>query len=283
MFLKELGCPDEAAAELERARGVLEDLRAASLEREVVDAQLPACLNNLGLLALDGGQHAVAVTHFEAAAAYRRSRRALEPMDQDNVVYLGGTLCNHGHALRELGRTTDAVAMYQQSIDLLDRTVPGCTCGCRDLYARMAGEHIILTAQSFLRNALDGRAACLGQGARFGLVQLGAEGHARAVTIEPSALVESTSRLDQLRTELLDIVTLRAGPFVLDLSRVGALNAATAELLTHLRGRVLGAGEDLVLVGDETSGLGTLGATQRDGLGPWHKTYAEAIAADSAD
>lgn len=275
---------DLAIAYLELARSGLAEQqlrKALSLLRSRAETHslVPACMNRLGILYLDDKRIDLARTFFEEAEVLRLAWQMLHPEDEANVVYLGGTRCNLGHALRESGRTAEALAYYLLSIETLDARIPGCTCGCRDMYASMLGEHVILTAQRFLRNALEGRAACLREAPRLHLLRSMFERGLKVLALDSRASRLDTDALRELRVEFLDAVTLEQGPFLVDLTEVGLVPLALAELLIHLRGRTMGSGQDVAFVGPEAVALSAIDPKVRSEIAPWFPSREVALAA----
>jgi len=226
--------------------------------------QIAGCRNHLGLLYLDETEFAQASEQFQMALTIRKELAARFPHDELNIVYLGGAMCNLGNAAGELEDFDTAMDWLNQSINLLDQSIPGCDCGCRDMLANMAaqlgsGPSPVLVAEQFLKNALGSRRWVLeksGRAERF--VKLHCEDRqqhtiARVLTprlaLSEDASPEEAAAFQELRCELLDIVSCGNFRVVIDLSDVTELDARGAALLLHLRGRLIGMGEPAVLCG----------------------------------
>lgn len=226
--------------------------------------QLAACQNHLGLLYQETNSLEQSFRAFEEALAHRETLLKTDPKDEENLVYLGGTLCNLGNVACDREEFENALAWYHRSIDILDRSIPGCDCGCRDVQAEidsfMSGcPSPVLIAHQFLRNALDGRASALRHLApdkRFVHVRWSRRGKSLVLSILTEKLVDDgtsssaeESPLRQLRRELLDAVTGSNDAIVFDLQGVKEMDASGAALLLHLRQRLVGSGEWPVLCG----------------------------------
>jgi hypothetical protein len=126
-----------------------------------------ACHNLLGLLYLDQQQLAEAATSFDEAISLRRELRRLFPKDRENEVYLGGALCNRGHASADM-HPDAASEFYKQSLAILRHPTQTCKCSywdeqrqswwCEQLEAlgQAAGLHWVALAPYFIDNATEG-------------------------------------------------------------------------------------------------------------------------------
>lgn len=123
--------PDLAQANFQLAVDLSEHGAAtkskASNRRQTV---LAASLNHLGLIALHAEDGDAATRFFDRAIQTRRTLQGLFPDDRENQVYLGGALCNRGHA----AKTTDpsaATMFYEESLQIL-RQERTCECSYYD-------------------------------------------------------------------------------------------------------------------------------------------------------
>lgn len=126
-----------------------------------------ACHNLLGLQCLDGQRMSDAINLFDHAIALRRELRRLFPKDRENEVYLGGALCNRGHA--SAGSNVDAATeFYLQSLAVLRQPTQTCECSywdeqrqswwCEQLegLGQMLGLPWVALAPQFIDNANEG-------------------------------------------------------------------------------------------------------------------------------
>jgi tetratricopeptide (TPR) repeat protein len=220
---------DEAEQAYNQALNIWQELSSAQPGDAQVLARIAGCKNHLGLLYQDAGSLPRAAGFFREALAIRESLLVSDPQDEENLVYLGGTLCNLGNVAADGNDVPAALSWYHKSIDIFDRSVPGCDCGCRDMHANMMAVATgrpspILIAQQFLRNALQGRATLLDRrspGQRYRHVRCSERDNNTVVSILTERL--GTSRSDpvaqdevlrELRRELLDAIILARGSAV---------------------------------------------------------------------
>ncbi len=139
-----------------------ERLKNNSSQTHFSDSMLAGCQNQLGMLYSDCGPLDKAETALDNAIARRKRIVSEVPDDMENRVYLAGAICNRAHVASKSGQRDAAIALYDQSLQMLDQTIPPCDCGCRDAIAGAMSEamghpHWILTAHHFRRNAEAGR------------------------------------------------------------------------------------------------------------------------------
>ncbi len=149
-----VGLREFAERAYHRAISVLLSIRGNS---KLARSQIAACNNQLGLIFFETAQRERAVPFFDKAIEIRRELSTSYPDDAENKIYLAGALCNHGHVSRELGQNSSAHSFYEQSLELIEKTIPTCDCGCRDMLAEMISHstnhpHWIFTAHQFRRN-----------------------------------------------------------------------------------------------------------------------------------
>ena len=92
---------------------------------------IAACHNLLGLRYLDEQRFSEAATEFDAAIRLRSELRRLFPKDRENEVYLGGALCNRGHASAS-SEPGMARQFYEQSLAVLRQANRMCECSYWD-------------------------------------------------------------------------------------------------------------------------------------------------------
>ena len=131
---------------------------------EFARAQLAACRNHIGLLNLEQADYPKAAAAFDQAIAMREEVARRSPKDQENLVFLGGALCNRGIAAREMGQITAARQYFEKSQQTLDPLVSGFDCGSAEALAealsRMTGSpHWLLLAFQFKKTAMEGLAS----------------------------------------------------------------------------------------------------------------------------
>lgn len=124
--------------------------------------QLAACKNHLGLLYMDNKLPEKAAVALDEAITIRKALSDLEPDDSENQVYLGGAICNRAHLVQAQGKKEEAEKLYDQSIQILERAIPHCDCGCQNLLANMISQitshqHWITVAHQFKFNAEQGK------------------------------------------------------------------------------------------------------------------------------
>jgi tetratricopeptide (TPR) repeat protein len=132
------------------------------------NSQLAACKNHLGLLNLEKGDYSKAATVFDEAIAMREQFARRSPKDDENLVFLGGALCNRGIATRDMRQNEAAQSYFQKSLQVLDPLLSRCECGSAEALAvalsRMTGApHWLLLAFRFRKNASEGLASVKGE------------------------------------------------------------------------------------------------------------------------
>lgn len=90
-----------------------------------------ACHNHLGLQYLDERRFEDAAKSFDSAIGIRHELRRLFPKERENEVYLGGALCNRGHASAGSNPTL-AKVFYEQSLSILRQPIQTCDCSYWD-------------------------------------------------------------------------------------------------------------------------------------------------------
>jgi tetratricopeptide (TPR) repeat protein len=255
---------EEAEKTYGRAMELWQEVAAAKPDNTHVAGCIAGCKNHLGLLYQDAGSLQQAASLYGEALALREKLFASDPGDEENRVYLGGTLCNLANLAMAQDNFQESLRWYNQSIDILDQSIPGCDCGCRDMSANMIA-HLtgrpspLLVAQQFLRNALAGRAslfATQGHGLRYRQVRCLDRDQGTVISILTERLVAQRAgspgqdaSLYELKRELLDAVMSARGSVILDLQAVKELDAEGVAILLHLRGRLVGSGEWPLLSG----------------------------------
>jgi tetratricopeptide (TPR) repeat protein len=249
---------NEAENAYEQALNIWQEISSAQPRDAQVLSCIAGCKNHLGLLYQDAGSFAQAAGFFREALDPREKVLASDAQNEENVVYLGGTLCNLGNVAADQNDVQTALTWYHRSIDILDRSVPGCDCGCRDVLGNMIAATTgrpspILVAQQFLRNALQGRATVLERrspGLRFRHLRCSERDNNTVVSVLAERLGASRSGrlaedeiMQELKRELLDAITLARGSIILDLQAVKDMDANGVALLLHLRGRLVGGGK----------------------------------------
>lgn len=126
-----------------------------------------ACHNLLGLRFLDDLRTADAAAHFDEAIRLRRELRRLFPKDRENEVYLGGALCNRGHASAKTD-ANEAARFYEESLAAIRQPQRMCECSYWDeqrqswwcsqleVYEQMIGLKWVGLAPRFIDNAMVG-------------------------------------------------------------------------------------------------------------------------------
>ena len=126
--------------------------------------------NHLGLLFLNRGKAEQAAMEFDKAIALRRELLRLFPKERENEVYLGGALCNRGHACAD-SDPASAALFYEESLRILRQPVRTCECSywdanreswwCEQLEAlgQCLGLEWVKLAPQFIDNAKQGLAS----------------------------------------------------------------------------------------------------------------------------
>lgn len=126
-----------------------------------------ACYNLLGIQYIEMKQFGHARKSLDEAIQLRRELRRLFPKDRENEVYLGGALCNRGHACADTN-ANEAADFYQQSLEVLRQPNQTCECGywdeerqswwCSQLEAigQALDMQWVALAPRFIDNAADG-------------------------------------------------------------------------------------------------------------------------------
>jgi tetratricopeptide (TPR) repeat protein len=131
---------------------------------------IAACHNHLGMMWLEHGPAERAAAAFDEAISYRRNLLRHFPKDRENQVYLGGALCNRGHAAAD-SDPTSAAAFYHESLQILRQPTQTCDCSywdeerqswwCSQLesLAQLLGLPWVELAPQFIDNAMRGLAS----------------------------------------------------------------------------------------------------------------------------
>lgn len=261
---RELGIRAESQAAYDACRQLSRKL----LERTPTDLELlgrvAACHNLTGLLLLDHNEPERAAEEFAQAVAIREQIQQSHPGDGLNRVYLAGAICNLGAAAAVESRFESALSRFEQAIELLDREIPGCECGCRDmtmnLIAQVSQQPMpVMVAHQFLWNAVQGRGDVLnrsGLGPRYRQIRCETQQECLIVSVLPSRLcgsstatTEDLQTFRELRFDLVDVATVFPGAIVVDLRHVEQADAEVLTLLSHVEGRLVGSGRSLALSG----------------------------------
>src|SRR5262249_25591920 len=136
-FYRALKKKDEAEKAYEQALKTWQALLSAHPGDARIIGHIAGCKNHLGLLYQDTGSLQQATDFFQQAVSLREGLLKSHPEDDANVVYLGGAMCNLGNIAAQRNELETALAWYHRSIDMLDRSIPGCDCGCRDMHANL--------------------------------------------------------------------------------------------------------------------------------------------------
>jgi hypothetical protein len=127
-----LGAPDLAEKNFRLAITLMSGRHpSSSKESLAVFGMVAACHNLLGLQYLSDQRMADAATSFDEAIKLRRELRRRFPKDRENEVYLGGALCNRGHACADSDATA-AAAFYEESLAVLRQPIQTCECSYWD-------------------------------------------------------------------------------------------------------------------------------------------------------
>ncbi|MGL4463468.1 MAG: tetratricopeptide repeat protein [Planctomycetia bacterium] len=164
---REIGAHDLAEKCFRAAIGLMHGRRPWLLKRSLrVFSVVAGCYNLLGDHYLHEQRWTEAATSFDEAIKVRRRLRRLFPTDRENAVYLGGALCNRGHATAQ----TDAKLardFYEQSLAVLRQPIQTCACSywdeprqswwCEQLEALgpIVGAQWVELAPRFIDNAAD--------------------------------------------------------------------------------------------------------------------------------
>ncbi len=90
-----------------------------------------ACHSHLGLQYLDNKMFAEAAESFDASIEIRQELRRLFPKDRENEVYLGGALCNRGHACADENPGI-AKEFYERCLSTIRQPSQPCDCSYWD-------------------------------------------------------------------------------------------------------------------------------------------------------
>ena len=129
---REIGAFDLAEDRFRTAISLMNGRRPWRSKRSLATfSVVAACHNLLGLQYLDEQRRADAATSFDEAIKLRRELRRLFPKDRENEVYLGGALCNRGHASAKTN-VAAATEFYNQSLAVLRQSTQTCECSYWD-------------------------------------------------------------------------------------------------------------------------------------------------------
>lgn len=90
-----------------------------------------ACHNQLGLQYLDDHMFTEAAASFDASIMIRQELRRLFPKNRENEVYLGGALCNRGHACADENPAI-AKEFYERCLSTIRQPSRPCECSYWD-------------------------------------------------------------------------------------------------------------------------------------------------------
>lgn len=131
---------------------------------------IAACHNHLGMMWLEHDSAERAATAFDHAIAHRRDLWRRFPAERENQVYLGGALCNRGHATADSDPIA-AATFYHESLQMLRQPTQTCDCSywdeerqswwCSQLeaLAQLVGLPWVELAPQFIDNAMQGLAS----------------------------------------------------------------------------------------------------------------------------
>jgi tetratricopeptide (TPR) repeat protein len=167
-YFRILGCNREAEDSYQHSLPFWNELASGEeADQTRLRNMAAACLNNLGCIYEATGRLQEAEQAYGHALTIREKLAESHPNDPETRVRLGGTLCNLGNIASHRGQTEKAQELYDQSIRLLENTIPHCECGQQamlcQVHARASGQpHWITTAQQFLENARQAKGRLLG-------------------------------------------------------------------------------------------------------------------------
>lgn len=263
-FCRESRQPEASNAHSDQAREFLDLLTSRDPDDMEARSDLAACCNSRGLCLAMLGKYEDALHQYRQAIAHREEVRKQQPGNELNVVYLGGVYCNMGQAEMRLKNPDAALRQLETSIDILTGSIRGCDCGCRDaldmqIAAQLGFDSPVLTALSFLKNALVCREAILGpddllkhtgqttmtiqhpdgdEKTNFAIVILG-----ESISDDPPG------RLNEIRLELLQGLFTNFHPVVFDFSAVRSMDQAAIKLFRHIRSQLVGSSRWPIVIG----------------------------------
>lgn len=128
---------------------------------------IAACHNLVGVQRLELQRFSDAAAALDEAISLRRELRRLYPAERENEVFLGGALCNRGHAsARDDAKA--AIQFYEQSLSILRQPYRTCECSYWDeerqtwwcsqleVIARPLGLQWVAMAPQFIDHASEG-------------------------------------------------------------------------------------------------------------------------------
>lgn len=126
------GATDLAKASFNTGITVVKGLRPSRNKASLaIFSVVAACHNHLGLQHLDNHMLVEAAESFDAAIAIRQELLLLFPEDRENEVYLGGALCNRGHASADTNREI-AKDFYERCLSTIRQPIQPCQCSYWD-------------------------------------------------------------------------------------------------------------------------------------------------------
>lgn len=257
--------PEASIAHSDMATEFLNRLVSDNPDDMEARGDLAACCNSRGLCLAALGRDEDALQQYRQAIAHREGIRKQQPGDELNVVYLGGVYCNMGQTEMQLMNPDAALRHLETSIDILTGSIRSCDCGCRDMIdmqieAQFGIQSSVLTALSFLHNALTSREALLGPDellkhtSQTTMTIQRSDGDEKMNFVIVIIDCESISddppgRLNELRLELLQGLFTNFEPAVFDFSRVRSMDQAAIKLFRHIRSQLVGSDRWPIVIG----------------------------------
>jgi hypothetical protein len=122
----------EGMRHFQRVLDLLSGLGPVSTKFSLRRYSLVAAAHNYhGMIGLDQDHCTAACPAFDRAIALRRELLGLFPAERPNQIYLGGALCNRGHATAD-DDPQSAAGYYQESLRVLRQPMNSCECGYWD-------------------------------------------------------------------------------------------------------------------------------------------------------
>ncbi|MDD4498033.1 MAG: tetratricopeptide repeat protein [Methanosarcinaceae archaeon] len=129
LFIRDMGCPEEANIRFEKALEIYESLLKNDPENVGYQSDVAMTLNNLGTLLSDIGRLEDAKGRYEKALEIYESLLKNDPENVGYQSYVGTTLNNLGNLLFDMGYIEEAKKRYERALEIYTEPMQYLTIG----------------------------------------------------------------------------------------------------------------------------------------------------------